>query len=152
MRRTIWALAVSALLVSAAAAQTEPLTSEPTQQIAPTSPFTPSPTNSIDAADDPFAGGPVDLPFSAIGADELARIVLFDQPNLRGRRIGITEDTPDLSQSGFASIASAVRVHGGVWELCAEKEYRGQCRRVSATTNLDTTGFGDKAQSVRLVR
>lgn len=97
---------------------------------------------------------------------QVARIVLYDPNNQRGRRIGITRDTPDLGERDFADIASSIRVYHGAWELCEEPNYGGVCRCFSSHTNvnrlglgnpvtdkdLDAEGFGNTVSSVRLVR
>ena len=97
---------------------------------------------------------------------QVARIVLYDPANQRGRRIGITQDTPDLGEREFADIASSVRVYHGVWQLCDEPNYQGNCRCFRSHTNvnrfglgnpvtdasLEADGFGDTVASVRLVR
>ena len=96
---------------------------------------------------------------------QVARIVLYDPANFSGRRIGVTQDTPDLGRRRFADVASSIRVYGGTWELCEEVNYGGQCRRFSShtnvnrfgignpvsETNLETDGFGDRVSSIRLV-
>lgn len=153
MRRTFWTLAAAALLAGSAAAQTtQPSPSEPTQQIAPASVFAPSATDPIDDGSDPFAGGPVDQPFDAMGPlDAMPRIVLFDGADFSGRRLGITEDDADLTDRNFSAVASSVRIYGGTWELCDQMNFSGHCETVSGNTNLEASGFGDKVASVRLV-
>lgn len=97
---------------------------------------------------------------------QVARIVLYDPNNFRGRRVGITQDTPDLGARNFADIASSIRVYHGTWQLCAEPNYGGVCRCFSSHTNvnrfgignpvsdtsLEAEGFSDTVASVRLVR
>jgi hypothetical protein len=97
---------------------------------------------------------------------QVARIVLYDPADFRGRRVGITRDTPDLGERNFADIASSIRVYGGTWELCEEANYGGTCRCFSSHTNvnrfglgnpvtdtdLEAEGFADRVSSIRLVR
>jgi hypothetical protein len=125
---------------------------EATQQIAPSSTLRPSATSPIENRDDPFASGPVDQPFDAMGPLEaMPRIVLFDRADFTGRRMGLTQDDADLSDRGFSAVASSVRVHGGDWELCDQANFTGHCEELSGDTNLEAGGFGDKVVSVRLV-
>lgn len=83
---------------------------------------------------------------------DFARIVLFDRANFRGRSIGVTQDTPNLTQRRFAGMASAARVQAGVWELCSKPNYTGTC--VTTDTNLDlaAAGLNDSVASFRRVR
>jgi hypothetical protein len=97
---------------------------------------------------------------------QVARIVLYDPANFRGRRIGVTQDTPDLGAREFADIASSIRVYHGIWQLCSEANYGGVCRCYSSHTNTNRFGIGnpvtdtdltaddfaDTVASVRLVR
>jgi|CXWL01.1.fsa_nt_gi ABC-type amino acid transport substrate-binding protein len=96
---------------------------------------------------------------------QVARIVLYDPSDLKGRRVGITRDTPDLGERDFADIASSIRVYHGTWQLCDEANYQGNCRCFSShtntgrfgignpvtDTNLETEGFSDTVASVRLI-
>jgi len=97
---------------------------------------------------------------------QVARIVLYDPADFRGRRVGITQDTPDLGARNFTDVASSIRVYGGTWQLCEEANYGGACRCFSShtnlnrfgignpvtDTNLETEGFGDTVSSIRLIR
>lgn len=82
----------------------------------------------------------------------MARIVLYDNANFRGRNVGITVDTPNLQRRRFADLASAARPQGGVWELCSEPNYGGTCVRTDTDLDLDAAGIGNTVASVRLVR
>jgi len=97
---------------------------------------------------------PVDQKFDAMPPmmGPVARIVLYENANHRGHRIGITHDEPNLDERHFSDLASAARVQGGVWELCSAPNYGGTCHRVDADTDLDAAGYGDAVQSVRLVQ
>lgn len=97
---------------------------------------------------------------------QVARIVLYDPANLRGRRVGVTEDTPDLASREFSGIASSIRVYYGTWQLCSEANYGGTCKCYASHTNmnrfgmgnpvsdinLEAEGFGDRVASVRRVQ
>lgn len=82
----------------------------------------------------------------------VARIVLFDANNFRGRNIGITQNTPNLERRRFADIASTARSQGGVWELCSEPNYGGTCVTTDTDLDLEAAGVGDTIASVRLIR
>jgi len=154
MRRILMGLAATAALTSAAWAQTPPEQTPPgqaTQQIMPSSVFSPSSTTPMDTSDDPFADGPIEQPFDAMGPmDAMPRIVLFDHADFTGRQIGLTEDDPDLADHSFSAAASSVRIYGGTWELCDATNFTGHCEELTGNTNLEDSGFGDKTVSVRL--
>lgn len=156
MLRIMLGASAALALASAAMAQTAPAQTPPgeaTQQIMPSSIFSPSATTGIDNDDDPFAGGPVDQPFDAMGPMEaMPRIVLFDQADFTGRRIGFTADVADLTDLGFNAITSSVRIYAGTWELCDATNFSGHCEQLSGDTNLEASNFSDKVVSVRLVR
>ncbi|HVK80343.1 MAG TPA: beta/gamma crystallin-related protein [Verrucomicrobiae bacterium] len=83
---------------------------------------------------------------------DFARIVLFDRADFRGRSIGITQDTPNLGSRRFDNLASSARLAGGVWELCTEPNYAGECTRLTANTDLNAANLGDTSSSIRRVR
>lgn len=154
MLRIVWGLAAAVAWTGAASAQTttQAPPGEATQQIMPSSIFSPSSTSGMESDDDPFADGPVDQPFDAMGPLEaMPRIVLFDQADFTGRRMGLTADDPDLTDHTFNAVASSVRVYGGTWELCDAANFAGHCETLSGNTDLEADGFGDKVVSVRLV-
>ena len=83
---------------------------------------------------------------------DFARIVLFDRADFRGRNIGITLDTPNLTSRRFDDLASSARLQGGVWELCSEPNYGGSCVRIDANTDLDAASIGNSVSSIRRIR
>lgn len=82
----------------------------------------------------------------------VARIVLYDNNNFRGRNIGITQNTPDLGRRRFSDLASAARSQGGVWELCTEPNYGGTCVTTDTDLVLGAAGVDNTIASVRLIR
>jgi len=95
--------------------------------------------------------GPANVPDPMAMNRPMARIVLFDANNFRGRSIGITQNTPDLQRRRFSDVASAARSQGGVWELCSEPNYGGTCVRTDTDLVLDAAGVDNTIASVRLV-
>ncbi len=55
------------------------------------------------------------------------RLILYDGDSLSGRSIAITENTVDLTHTGFNDQAVSVLVEKGRWELCTDPYFRGQC-------------------------
>jgi hypothetical protein len=100
------------------------------------------------------AGGwnPANAPDPMAMHRPMARIVLYDNNNFRGRNIGITQNTPDLGRRRFSDIASAARSQGGVWELCSEPNYGGACVTTDTDLVLAAENMNDTVASVRLVR
>ena len=82
----------------------------------------------------------------------IARIVLYDNNNFRGRSIGITQNTPDLGRRRFSDLASAARSQGGIWELCSEPNYGGTCVTTDTDLVLGADGVDNTVASVRLIR
>lgn len=76
------------------------------------------------------------------------RIVLFDDPQYRGRSFNVDAAMPGLSN--FGGRAESVQVYGGVWELCEGERFTGRC--VSVTNNvadLAALGLRNRVRSIR---
>lgn len=95
---------------------------------------------------------PANVPDPMAMQRPVARIVLFDANNFRGRNIGITQNTPNLARRRFADMASTARSQGGVWELCTEPNYAGTCVTTDTDIDLNAAGVDNTIASVRLIR
>ena len=80
-------------------------------------------------------------------------IQLFDEPGLRGRSLRLDADATSLGRSGFNDRAASVEVTQGTWELCADDDFRGDCRTYAPGRYADL-GYGMSRQvsSARLLR
>ncbi len=87
-----------------------------------------------------MSGGDADAPYvhggGAIVGGQVAtggyvgsgRVILFDQDQLNGRSIVVTENIVDLGNTGFNDETMSIVVEGGSWEVCTDAFFRGQCR------------------------
>lgn len=80
-------------------------------------------------------------------------IKLFSQPTYGGRSLDLQENTPDFSALRYNDRASSIIVSEGVWELCTDAGYAGQCRLYGPGRYADL-GYGLDGQisSARVVR
>lgn len=119
-----------------------------------TTPTSPSHDSVFSSSPPPGAGGwnPASPPNPMAMQRPVARIVLYDNNNFRGRNIGITQNTPDLGRRRFSDLASAARSQGGVWELCSESNYNGTCVTTETDLVLGAAGVDNTIASVRLIR
>jgi hypothetical protein len=78
-------------------------------------------------------------------------ITLYTRVQLGGPAITLHEAAPDLDLQGFNDKTSSVVVHKGVWEVCAEKHYKGKCMVLKEGEYRELKGFDDMISSVREV-
>lgn len=58
-------------------------------------------------------------------------VVVYDQPNFKGRALTLATATPDLAKHGFDKQVASLAIEGaGDWVLCERKNYAGRCVRV----------------------
>ncbi|EGF31258.1 17 kDa surface antigen [Oxalobacteraceae bacterium IMCC9480] len=60
--------------------------------------------------------------------DDGASVVLFSEEGLRGRSLPVAGDVGTLADAGFNDAAASMVIRRGVWELCSDRDFRGQCR------------------------
>lgn len=88
----------------------------------------------------------------ALPATPEASITLYDGKGFEGASKTLTGDAPDLGPLGWTKIASSVQVVG-VWELCEEPNYGGQCQRIEDDEpSLADLNLNDRVASLRQVR
>lgn len=65
-------------------------------------------------------------------------IVVFDQPNYKGRSLTFDRSVPSLAKLNFNDVIASVQVKGGRdWVLCEHRNFMGKCVRiVSKEKNL----------------
>ncbi|MGJ3232616.1 MAG: beta/gamma crystallin-related protein [Oceanicaulis sp.] len=77
-------------------------------------------------------------------------LILYDDPDFRGRFVMLDGDAPDLARVGAAAMASSIRLNGGRWEVCVEAQHRGSCQVIEADMrDLRGWAFNDRISSVR---
>ena len=67
------------------------------------------------------------LAASAVFAGE---ITLFERPDFQGRRLTIRGTMPNLDRTDFNDRADSIAVRDGVWEVCTDAYFKGQCVRL----------------------
>jgi hypothetical protein len=80
--------------------------------------------------------------------DGRPRLVLYDQPDYRGRSVEV--DGVSGTLAGFSNRAGSLRVYGGEWEVCEFPNFRGRCIFVSRDIpDLRRQGLGNELSSAR---
>ncbi|GAB5457941.1 MAG: hypothetical protein Hens3KO_09710 [Henriciella sp.] len=79
-----------------------------------------------------------------------AGIVLYRDPNFRGRSIGLERSIPNLQEVGFNDTISSIEVNDGLWLVCEHPDYRGRCEVIDgALRSASAIGMNDKITSIR---
>lgn len=85
------------------------------------------------AATAAIAAPPVPATPAAPPAPVPLSITIFDQENFKGRAVRIIAATPNLAALQFEDKVASFEIAGsGDWVLCADRNYKGVCARVSA--------------------
>ena len=85
-------------------------------------------------------GGVLALVATAALAGE---ITLYEHPGFQGRNMTTGDAVPNLVRAGFNDMASSIVVRSGVWEVCTDAYFHGNCatlrpgeyRRIDGTLN-----------------
>lgn len=95
----------------------------------------------------PLVGALLALSVPAALAGE---ITLFEHRDFRGDSFTLHRGAANLDRIGFNDSASSVIVRDGVWEVCSDAFFRGQCTQLQPG-NYDRLGGGlnDRISSVR---
>lgn len=105
---------------------------QPRPQTAPLAPVQVDPVAAIIGA---IAGGviansgnnnsPAPYPSNSYGGR--ARVDVYAEPDFRGQAITLNDDVDNLRNSGFNDRIQSMRVSGGNWEACEDRNYGGSC-------------------------
>ena len=87
---------------------------------------------------------------AAAGTAQGAALTIYKQPGFSGPALGVHEDTRDLTSSGFVDQASSIVVHSGLWQLCSQPDFGGDCAvlQPGRYARLDAT-LNHRVESVR---
>jgi hypothetical protein len=88
--------------------------------------------------------GPDDQPLPAAGG-----VVLYQDAGWQGRSLMRTEATPSLRSYGFNDVASSIDVLAGLWELCTDADFGGQCTRFGPGRHALEGALHDRVSSLR---
>jgi len=85
----------------------------------------------------------------ALVASTLAagEITLFERPDFQGRRLTIHGTMPNLDRTDFNDRAESIAVRDGVWEVCSDAHFNGQCVRLQPGEYRNLRGSLDRSIS-----
>jgi hypothetical protein len=66
----------------------------------------------------------------AVSAVLAAEITLYEAPNFSGRSITIRGTVANFDRGSFNDRASSIFIRSGLWEVCTDAYFRGQCTRL----------------------
>ena len=80
-------------------------------------------------------------------------MIVFANPNYRGRSATLNGDIPDIRQYGMNDQITSLQIpNGQTWEICVDVEYQGGCQTVSGSVaDLRDVGWNDRISSMRRV-
>lgn len=83
---------------------------------------------------------------------ERAAISVFTDRNYSGKSWVFSEDVRDLGEMGLSNQLSSVRILGGSWRLCRERDFRECVDVIGDVPNLRDLGLNDRVRSLQSVR
>jgi len=89
-------------------------------------------------------GATLALAASAVFAGE---ITLYERPDFQGRRLTIRGTMPNLDRTDFNDRAESIAVRDGVWEVCSDAHFNGQCVRLQPGEYRNLRGSLDRSIS-----
>jgi uncharacterized protein YcfJ len=86
-----------------------------------------------------------------LGAQAMAQITFYEGEGWHGRAFTTSQPVRDFSRNGFNDRASSVVVDRGVWEVCEDAGFRGNCMVLRPGSYQDLRGMGlnNQISSVR---
>lgn len=76
-------------------------------------------------------------------------LTLFDDQGFRGRSYSAQRAVRNLADVGFNDMAASIRLSGGRWEVCTDKNFKGQCLIVDRDSYQLATNFLRQISSIR---
>ena len=76
-------------------------------------------------------------------------MTLFQEPNFRGRSFQVQREIRNLADTGFNDMTSSIRVTGGRWQVCTDKNFKGQCLVIDRDMGQLATNFDRQISSIR---
>lgn len=59
-----------------------------------------------------------------------AEMTLYEGPNFGGRSMTVRATIDNFDRTGFNDRASSILIHSGVWDVCVDAYFQGQCKRL----------------------
>jgi hypothetical protein len=81
--------------------------------------------------------------------NEVPTLTLFQEPGFGGRSYSTQREVRNLADVGFNDMAASIRISGGRWQVCTDKDFRGQCLIVTRDMNQLATNFTRQISSIR---
>lgn len=84
--------------------------------------------------------------------DASVRVILFEDEGFQGRSMVLTENNVNLGSTGFNDRAASAVVENGLWEVCTDAFFRGECNVLQPGRYRRLEGsYFRSVSSVRLV-
>jgi hypothetical protein len=81
--------------------------------------------------------------------NQVPTVVLFLDPDFRGRSYSTQRAVRNLADVGFNDMTSSIRVSGGRWQVCTDKNFGGQCLIITRDLDQLATNFTRQISSIR---
>jgi hypothetical protein len=85
------------------------------------------------------------------GPADNVTVTLFNRPDFGGRELVLTGDTRNLEDQGFNDAASSVLIERGLWQLCANSNFRDPCVVLGRGRHVLRPPLANGVSSVRRV-
>jgi hypothetical protein len=89
------------------------------------------------------------MPAPAVALRPPGGIIFFESENFRGRQFTIDQPDPNFGRSHASEWQQSAVVEGGAWEICADSDFRGDCRIFVPGRYPELGGLGGHISSVR---
>jgi len=89
------------------------------------------------------------MPPSAVALRPAGGIVFFESENFGGRQFTIDQPDANFGGSHASQRQQSAIVEGGAWEICADSDFRGDCRIFVPGRYPELGGLGGHISSVR---
>lgn len=77
-------------------------------------------------------------------------LVLYEDPEFRGRALGVDGPVQSLSRAGFNDRVSSIDVRRGAWQVCVHRGFSGRCQVIDRDLpHLSILGLNDTITSIR---
>lgn len=76
-------------------------------------------------------------------------ITLFDDRGFSGLSFSARGEIRNLADVGFNDLASSIIVTGGRWQICTDRDFRGQCETITANVGRLGSNMDNQVSSVR---